>query len=458
MTLGAPALDHRTVAEADGRHGPGVLAVHHGEVPLVEVSFHTPLRTDLTVSPGLAHALTALLATVFPTAGHPNGTGAHEEEHSLELLAAHRGAQVDVAGYGTGLLWNFSLPVDDWQGFLLRAADLLAARTPASVVASAREMVAAETELTLLDHDRLASAQVRALLDGTTHAAPAPPGHTDSSAAREAEQLLADRTPLGCLALGTACFTAVGGFDTEELGSGLGAFVHSLRQSGETARVPAPDPLHAPDAEPEPGPNSQATRHSTLFAGGGDTARLRMAWPAPRRDDPDYPAFFVAQHALGGGYRSRLMRRFRNELGWSYSPWSVVRHEPGRSFLEVDVEVPVRHLEAAKETLRATVAELSQLPPQADELRRVIGTALGTAAAAMAPQRGLAASLTHIRSLGLDTAWLWDWPRALDGVRPSDVIDVARRRLPLEDCVSVTVLPTGASAPSNPSHAPEASA
>ncbi|MEV4189995.1 hypothetical protein [Streptomyces toxytricini] len=36
------------------------------------MSFHTALRTDLTVSPGLAHALIALLATVFPTAGHPN--------------------------------------------------------------------------------------------------------------------------------------------------------------------------------------------------------------------------------------------------------------------------------------------------------------------------------------------------------------------------------------------------
>ncbi|MER7120139.1 M16 family metallopeptidase [Streptomyces goshikiensis] len=428
----------------------------------MEISGYTPLRTELTGSTPHARALLTLLADYLPGAGTEevaDGTE-QDEERSLELLAAYRGAQADITVYGTGLLWSLSLTAAEWQDFLGRAADLLAtAGDSTSGLTAVREAAEARENVALLDHHYVASAHIRDLL-GFGHPSPASkdsrPGPGPAEL-RAAEALLTSRRALSCLDLEAAHFTAVAGIDADELGQGLAVFMTSLRTAAADARTTAPLPVWPPQAGSKPpspavvdAPTSPATerdRSRTLTAGGGDTACLRVAWPALRRDHPDYPAFFVAQHALGGGYRSRLMRIFRNEAGWSYSPWSVIRHEPGFSYVELNIEVPVEHCEAAETALLTAVAGLSRESLPEDELRRVIGMAQGTAAAALAPQRGLAATLTHIRALDLSPDWLWQWPETLARVQPEDVLEAARRHLRVQEALSVTVRPTRTPAP-----------
>ncbi|MET9293142.1 insulinase family protein [Streptomyces sp. NPDC003077] len=306
--------------------------------------------------------------------------------------------------------------------------------------------------MALLDRQAVASTYIRSMLASGRDDRSEPFGLA-STYLDGAEALLTGRHALGFLDLDTACFTAVSSINAEELGRGLERFMTTLNMAARTAHK---DMLAAPsgpkyrmerkstgasDKETPPKAGDEA-RARILRVGGGETACLRIAWSAPRRDAPDYPAFFVAQHTLGGGYRSRLMRRFRNELGWSYSPWSVIRHEPGRSFMEVNVEVPMEHHQAAWGVVLAAVAELREEPLPWGELRRATATACGTAAAALAPQRGLAASLTHVRALGVEAGWLWRWPQALARVRPADVLNAAHRYLRVADAVRVTVLPT----------------
>ncbi|MEY4767082.1 MAG: hypothetical protein RI907_3755 [Pseudomonadota bacterium] len=111
-------------------------------------------------------------------------------------------------------------------------------------------------------------------------------------------------------------FAAVGDFDEAAVRAALAQSLGDWRNQEAYARVPDPLVAVAPQRFELQTPDKQNATFS---------ARLSL----PLTDtDPDYPAFMLANHLLGGGGDSRLWNRIREKEGLSYSVFSGVQWNP----------------------------------------------------------------------------------------------------------------------------------
>lgn len=94
------------------------------------------------------------------------------------------------------------------------------------------------------------------------------------------------------------------------------------------------------------------------------SALVRLGWRTPPRTHPDFPSLAVAARILGGHYRSLLMRTFRQERGWSYSPWAMLRSGPERGLWQVSVRVPADRVDEATARVRELVTECRPTPAE----------------------------------------------------------------------------------------------
>ena len=179
--------------------------------------------------------------------------------------------------------------------------------------------------------------------------------------------------------------------------------------------------------------NGQSTRESAerarwwLDVVSDGSALVRMGWQAPRRDHPDFAALAIAARVVGGHHRSRLTREFRNDRGWSYSPWALLRAGRGHGVWQVSVRVPERHVTETVDRVRELVGGYAHDPAEhgaavahaATEIRRLFSS--GESAASL---------LGYWQDLGLDVAVEKDrWLAALAATTPGDVEAAARRWL-----------------------------
>lgn len=93
---------------------------------------------------------------------------------------------------------------------------------------------------------------------------------------------------------------------------------------------------------------------------------IRMAKPCISRTDPDFPAFLMANHILGGFFGSRLMKNIREEKGLTYGISSGIQHMQLASMHSIGADVNKENLEAAIAAIHDELNALSNL--EADEV------------------------------------------------------------------------------------------
>ncbi|QTT76383.1 insulinase family protein [Streptomyces mobaraensis NBRC 13819 = DSM 40847] len=344
---------------------------------------------------------------------------------------AHHGGRLTVATHNQGLLWSLTCLAHNWTTLLHQLASAFAQATGApDELAGHAAVLKARADEEKGDHDALAGAAVRRMLH-SRHTADVDLASLADADIDLAVQLLSGEPLTASLDAGRSCFTAVGSIDPHEAISVLTDFIGGL---GPTDAAPATSPSQSSVQNPRRG-------WQQVQAGGGESACVRAAWTVPGRSAPDHPALYAAHLVLGGGYNARLMRKFRQTLRWSYSPWSRLHHYTDHSLLEANVDVPAAHRSAAQRILLEEVEQLRTHQVPLDELTRAVGHACGTLAASLAPQSGLAAMLTHIQSLGLAHTWLWEWPRTLQAVTPDQLHQAAHRWLRPDSAARVTISP-----------------
>ncbi|MFJ2087092.1 M16 family metallopeptidase [Micromonospora chokoriensis] len=154
---------------------------------------------------------------------------------------------------------------------------------------------------------------------------------------------------------------------------------------------------------------------------------IRLAWRTPPRTHPDFPALAVAARILGGHYRSRLMRAFRQDRGWSYSPWAMLRSAAGQGLWQVSVRVAASHSREAITRIGELITGYAPTPPER----------VSALAHTIAEQRTLWSSgesrLTlsgYWQDLGLrpDHERV-DWPHRVSAVTAGHLDDAVRRHL-----------------------------
>jgi predicted Zn-dependent peptidase len=172
---------------------------------------------------------------------------------------------------------------------------------------------------------------------------------------------------------------------------------------------------------------------------GSVQSSIRLGGPAPRRDDPGYPALHLANFIYGGYFSSRLVENIREDKGYTYSPHSRVEHAVAGSTLTVEADVATEVTAPALLEIDYELGRLATLPASQQELDDVRQYAIGTLALATATQAGLASMLSGLAGTGLGLEWLREYPGRLAKVTRDEAFEAARKWLAPAALVTVVL-------------------
>jgi zinc protease len=254
------------------------------------------------------------------------------------------------------------------------------------------------------------------------------------------QQLYADGVPYGRLAAGmrgtvealsvddarafharhwgsdTAHLIVAGGFDSDAV------LAEAERLFGNW---PAADGGHRP-VTPEP----RGGRRVVLVERPGSVqSELRVGQIGIDRYDPDFFPALVMAAMLGGVFHSRLNRRLREELGYTYG--ARAGFDPRRAAGPFTAHTAV-HTEVTRNSIVELLAQLDALrakPPDDAELRGVKDYLIGVFPLRFESTGGIAAAMEPLAVYGLPGDWWETYRERIEAVTPDDAHAAAQRLL-----------------------------
>jgi len=172
---------------------------------------------------------------------------------------------------------------------------------------------------------------------------------------------------------------------------------------------------------------------------GAVQSNIRLAGPAARRQDLDYPAVQLANMVFGGYFSSRLTENIREDKGYTYSPHCIIDHSVASSDLMLEADVATEVTAAALVEITYELSRMVTTKVGVDELDNARQYAIGSLALQTASQAGLASMMTALIGSGLGLDWLREHPRRLATVTIDDVYEQAQRLLAPTGLVTVIV-------------------
>ncbi|HEX2883671.1 MAG TPA: pitrilysin family protein [Candidatus Limnocylindria bacterium] len=154
---------------------------------------------------------------------------------------------------------------------------------------------------------------------------------------------------------------------------------------------------------------------------GSVQSELRVGHPGIDRHDPRYFPALVMAALLGGVFGSRLNRRLREELGYTYG--ARCAFDPRRAVgpftanAAVQTEVTV---DAIRELL-GQLARVREAPPEPDELAEVRNFLVGVFPLRFETTGGIAAAIEPLAVYGLPDHWWREYRENLEAVDPAAV-------------------------------------
>ena len=159
---------------------------------------------------------------------------------------------------------------------------------------------------------------------------------------------------------------------------------------------------------------------------GSVQSELRVGHLGIDRHDPRYFPAMVMAALLGGVFGSRLNRRLREELGYTYGARCSFdpRRAPGPFSANAAVQTEVT-VDAIRE-LMAQLDRIREAPPADDELAEVRDFLVGVFPLRFETTAGIAAAIEPLAIYDLPDDWWHAYRSRLEAVTPTDVHAVAR--------------------------------
>ncbi|MFV2084764.1 insulinase family protein [Micromonospora sp. LOL_021] len=328
----------------------------------------------------------------------------------LHHRLARVGAVLEVDSDPYGALVRVTSPT----GEVSEVVDLLAAASTSTVPGvagrAARDDTAASWNWERHDSEALGDLLADLCLHATPHTWPTLYDELDAAMGVEPEHL-----PGPSLAAGGRRVVVVGPPGAAEL---VAPLADTTDPNGSDPDVPDPDGGAGTDR------SAGGRLARDLDVTGDGSVLLRAGWRIPPRTDAAFAPLAVAARLVGGHYRSRLMREFRAEQGWSYSPWALARSGRTHGLWQVSVRVPVAHRAAAVERVRAIVAGCD---PDPAEHAEAVAHTVAELRTLWSTGDSVLSLLGYWQDLGLPATTERDrWLAALAGTGPDDVSEAVK--------------------------------
>jgi zinc protease len=166
---------------------------------------------------------------------------------------------------------------------------------------------------------------------------------------------------------------------------------------------------------------------------------LRLAYPGPRRQDPNYEAAQVANAIFGGMFGSRLTLNIREDKGYTYSPFATIRtyREAGFLFMQADVRNAVTG--ATLNEMNYELNRMATTDPTETEMTQARRYLVGLQAIGLQSGTGLATNLANLWINGLPPEEIARHDKKLEKVSATDVSAVAKKYFPAAHATVIAV-------------------
>lgn len=208
----------------------------------------------------------------------------------------------------------------------------------------------------------------------------------------------------------------------------------------EQSAPPADHADHCAPWPPVPDPLPLAAAHEEFIAFAAAQAQVLVGQVGIARNDPDFLAFLVGNHILGGsGLVSRLTEEVREKRGLTYGVSSDF--SPGLNAGAFAIGLQTRPDQAAQalRVARETLARYVSQGPTAAELRAAKDNLIGGFALRLDSNRKLLAQVVNIAWNGLPLDYLEHWSARVQALTVEEVRTALQRHLQPERMVTVVV-------------------
>lgn len=169
-------------------------------------------------------------------------------------------------------------------------------------------------------------------------------------------------------------------------------------------------------------------------------AQILVGQPGLTRRDPDFLAFLVGNHILGGGgFVSRLTTEVREKRGLSYSVYSHFAPGLHAGAFQIGLSTRPDQAEQALGIVREVVRRFVTEGPTEAELQAAKDNLINGFALRLDSNRKLLDNVTNIAWNGLPLSYLDTWPAQVQALGVDDIRRVFQRVLQSERMVTVVV-------------------
>ncbi len=394
--------------------GLRVVVIRRPSVPMVEVRLRIPFFS----SKARHQARSALLAGTART-----GTAEHDRM-GLAIALGDLGAELSVGADADRLLLSASSIAAGLPALLgLYAEILTSASYPSAEVVGERDR--------LLERIAMSRSQAGVMANEAL-AARIAPGHPYGRTLPDAQEVAATTAAqlrtlhAGMVRPDGALLVIVGDVSPARALAAAESALAGWTGAARAGRVTAPPPLAGGPLLIVDRPGSVQT--AFRFGGRG----------LPRQDER-YPALQLANLIFGGFISSRWVENIRERRGFSYSPRSALEHAALRSSFTISADVATEvSAPALLETLYE-LGRMASGPVTEAELETVRQYAIGSLAISTATQSGLASTAASLLGAGVELEWLASHPARLARVTAAEVAEVAADLLAPRRLVGVAV-------------------
>jgi predicted Zn-dependent peptidase len=208
----------------------------------------------------------------------------------------------------------------------------------------------------------------------------------------------------------------------------VGPFEGSDAESALRKAFASWKPAQAADTQTTAKPEMKFPRAIFLVPRPGSVqTTLRLAYPGPLRQDPDYEAAQVANAVYGGMFGSRLTLNIREDKGYTYSPFAAVRtyREAGFLFTQADVRNAVTG--ASLNEIDYELNRMATVPPTESEIAQARRYLVGLQAINLQSSGGLAGDLANLWINGLLPEEIAHHSEKLENATEAEVSAAARK-------------------------------
>jgi zinc protease len=404
-----PVVRLDDVADVTTPGGVRVVSVRRPNVPLAQLRLFLPLGEV-----ALRDAATLRLLPKMLLAGTARRTGS-EVAAELQRLGALVGAGADV----DDLTVSAGLPSSVLREGLVELADIVARPSfPQREVVGERERVVQEVLQEAVDPVAIATHALGTLLFPRHPYGGALP---EVATVRRTGRARLLRFHTDHVLPASSVLVAVGDVhpgDVADLADAvLGGWAAAGGGAGPTGDLPAPAPAGA------------ARTITLVHRPGAVQSNVRLGARCAGRDDPGFPALFLAATIFGGHFTSRLVDNLRERHGYTYSPRAGIDERRLAAAFVVKAEVGTDVTAAALNEIRYELARMATTDVTPEELGSARRYVTGVLAMAAATQAGLAGLLGAFVSTGLEPTYLERFTRELAAVDEAAVREAAARFL-----------------------------